>query len=449
MRLRSALLILAVLLTVPSQAETLAELGARLGRDTSEAYARSPYTAISSNYFNRFSRDPNTKLGEDEILLDGTWTIGIDAKDAAFAETMAGHLSEFLNGRMGADVKLGAAGDKQIVLSDRGAADMKPESFTIDVAKDKVTVRGADAEGMRDGVVKLVPPIWHAASARTGARCTDLHPATRAPRRDALRRYGPRLDVHGLQRKSSQVAVSCTGFLPVMRFPNSRLGVNQARSKALRRLLQTPRITNSKPTHSFPCAKNFPERSHLPTRPQHPRHAHLESRRRVCAMHRTPGDKQFLSETMKQMFQAAPELDGVVLIIGGEGFYHCFMRPFGVEKGHTNCTHCEALGADTVVANLCNLLADAARSVNPKAEVIAWPYSAEHVWSSDKAQSGFIAKLKPGTGIFTEMEKDEYVEKPDGVRKHLWDYSIEFRSAPANERNNRSKRAAKQAFRYT
>jgi hypothetical protein len=54
---------------------------------------------------------------------------------------------------------------------------------------------------------------------------------------------------------------------------------------------------------------------------------------------------------------ANPKLDGAVIIIGGEGFYHCFMRPFDVKKGHTNCARCEALGADRVVANLCNRMA--------------------------------------------------------------------------------------------
>jgi hypothetical protein len=144
----------------------------------------------------------------------------------------------------------------------------------------------------------------------------------------------------------------------------------------------------------------------------------------LCTEH--PLVKQWLQESMAGVFRAAPSLSGVTLIIGGEGFYHCFMRPYGVVKGHTNCRRCEALGAETVVANLINLLAEAARSINPQAEVIAWPYSAEHVWSADKAQAGLIEKLRPGAGIFTEIEKDEYVEKPGGVRKHLWDYSIDL-----------------------
>src|SRR5262249_46207396 len=88
-----------------------------------------------------------------------------------------------------------------------------------------------------------------------------------------------------------------------------------------------------------------------------------------------------------------------------EGFYHCFMRSFGVPKGHSACPRCDALGAETVVADLCNTLATAIRKVNPQAELIAWPYSAEHVWSADKDQAGLIRLLKPGEGILRKEKK--------------------------------------------
>jgi hypothetical protein len=102
------------------------------------------------------------------------------------------------------------------------------------------------------------------------------------------------------------------------------------------------------------------------------------------------------------------------------------MRSFGTAPGHTNCARCEPLGAETVVANLSNHLLAAAQKVNPGAEIIAWPYSAEHVWSADRYQEGLIEKLNPGAGIFTEIEKDEIMTKPDGVVKYIGDYSIDL-----------------------
>jgi hypothetical protein len=72
------------------------------------------------------------------------------------------------------------------------------------------------------------------------------------------------------------------------------------------------------------------------------------------------------------------------------------------------------------------LLAETARKANPECEIVAWPYSAEYVWSADRDQAGLIRLPKPGTAILTEVEKDEYVDKPEGFKKHLWDYSIDL-----------------------
>ncbi|MCC6156170.1 MAG: hypothetical protein IT367_20560, partial [Candidatus Hydrogenedentes bacterium] len=396
----ATLAIAALLTATPAQSETLSELGARLGRETSEAYAKSPYTAISSNYFNRFSREPDTKLGVQEMLLDGAWTIVIDVNDKTFAETMAGHLIEFLNGRMGVDVKLGSSGENQIVLSDRGAPDLKPECFTISVNRNKVTVLGADAEGMRDGVVKLVSIIGMRQAPALTFGSQTYTPRLRV-RLGATPYGGTARDLMFMGYNAvfagggELYALSSSDAIPELasrRQPGALEGTAKAVADAKKNKLKAYAFVSLR--------QKFPENDPIFQRDPSIRGTRTwkaDGEFVLCTEH--PAVKQFLSETMKEMFQAAPELDGVVLIIGGEGFYHCFMRPFGVEKGHTNCPRCEALGADTVVANLCNLLADAARSVNPKAEVIAWPYSAEHVWSSDKAQSGFIAKLKPGTGI--------------------------------------------------
>ncbi|MHC4799954.1 MAG: hypothetical protein ACYTF1_25235, partial [Planctomycetota bacterium] len=144
----------------------------------------------------------------------------------------------------------------------------------------------------------------------------------------------------------------------------------------------------------------------------------------LCTEH--PLVRRYLTESVEGIFRTVPQLDGIVLIVGGEGFYHCFTRPYGVKKGHTNCPRCEALGPDTVVANLCNYLTQAARKINPQAEVIAWPYSAGIYWSADMPQTGLINKLKPGMGILTEIAKDEKIPKADGITKFTADYSIDL-----------------------
>lgn len=53
---------------------------------------------------------------------------------------------------------------------------------------------------------------------------------------------------------------------------------------------------------------------------------------------------------MTRLFEAIP-LDGTLIIVDGELFQHCFMRPAGADKVHTNCVRREALWAET--ANCC------------------------------------------------------------------------------------------------
>ena len=118
--------------------------------------------------------------------------------------------------------------------------------------------------------------------------------------------------------------------------------------------------------------------------------------------------RRYLAESVKSVFESVP-LDGALIIVGGEGFQHCFMRPSGVEKKPTNCPRCEKLGAETVVADLCNGMADAAREASPNAVREAWPYSAKHFWSAADDQAAFTQKLKPGTALLTEIEKDATV----------------------------------------
>ncbi|MCA9439460.1 MAG: hypothetical protein KC964_01540, partial [Candidatus Omnitrophica bacterium] len=58
--------------------------------------------------------------------------------------------------------------------------------------------------------------------------------------------------------------------------------------------------------------------------------------------------------------------------------------------------------------------------------LFAWPYSASSFWSSDRYQTGFIAKLHPSVSLLTEIEKEETLSKNPEVKKSIWDYSIDL-----------------------
>ncbi|MBI4560312.1 MAG: hypothetical protein HY706_22215 [Candidatus Hydrogenedentes bacterium] len=424
------------LIEAGAAAETLAELGARLGTESQQAYEACPYSFLSKDYFARFSRDPEAKPGENETLVTDAWYIVLDDTASPLAQVMAEHLADFLKRAMGVALPIRrlptidptrSQSSAIVLLDSNGGARDLPESFTVLVGPDSVRVLGRDPEGLRDGVVKLVEMM--------GLRQAPILPVQ-------IQVYKPRLPVRlgavpwlGSYRDlvfmgynavmvsgGSLYALSESDAIPELvarRQPGALEGLRNSVAEARKYGLKTFCMMEirQKFDRDDPVFVNHPEiRGALTWK--------ADGQYVLCTEH--PLVRQFLSESMAGVFRAAPDLNGVTIIIGGEGFYHCFMRPFGVEKGHTNCPRCEPLGAETVVANLCNTLAEAARGANPAAEILAWPYSAEHVWSKDKAQADFIRKLKPGTGIFTEIEKDEYVQKTDGVRKHLWDYSIDL-----------------------
>ncbi len=134
-----------------------------------------------------------------------------------------------------------------------------------------------------------------------------------------------------------------------------------------------------------------------------------------------PETLRFIADSWADVFRRVPALGGLVTIIGGEGFYHCYMR---AGKGGPDCPRCRNRAAEDVVAGLTNAVFRAVRKVKPDAELLAWPYSA-FVWSKDPYQLGLIEKLDPGIQLVSEIDKDHLYQK-EGYVKNIWDYSIDF-----------------------
>nr|MDO8111005.1 hypothetical protein [Candidatus Sigynarchaeota archaeon] len=135
----------------------------------------------------------------------------------------------------------------------------------------------------------------------------------------------------------------------------------------------------------------------------------------------------FHAEFAKNLFKAVPLLGGLVLIIGGESYYHCYMNPArggGVQAPRTNCPACASIPAERVVSKLVDVTAKGVHESQPDAIVLAWPYSAQR-WSADPYQIDFIDAMPSGAGFLSEIDKDQWVKK-DGYSKLIWDYSIDF-----------------------
>jgi len=425
--------LLAVLAAPAATSESYEEIVGRLGRDTEAAYAASPFAILSEDYFARFHRSVDRPERDELVHLDEGWRILIPEDPAPVTERMAGYLAAFLAEVMQVNlpVEQGAAEPGQAnvlsLLETGGGLPDVAESFTIQVEPGRVTVQGRDANGLRDGIVRLVDRMGFAEAPSLEVDAKGHSP--RLPvRLGTIPKNGSHRELVFLGYNAiftgggSLYALSTSDAIPelaVRRVPGLLEGNRESAAEARAHGLKTYAFVGTR--------EKFPEDD--PIFKAHPEIRGARTWRAdgefvLCTEH--PLVKQWLTESVAGVFEADPQLTGMVLIIGGESFYHCYMRPHGVEKGRTNCERCDPLGAEQVVANLCNNLAAAAREISPEAEMVVWPYSAEHVWSVDHTQEVFISKLKPGVALLTEIEKSEYVEKPGGVRKHLWDYSIDL-----------------------
>ncbi len=142
-----------------------------------------------------------------------------------------------------------------------------------------------------------------------------------------------------------------------------------------------------------------------------------------------PPTGEFLANAWAGLCRDIPELGGVMAINGGEGFYHCHMRSDEIP----DCPRCNSANSHESAAHLLNLTARAIRKANPHARLIGWPYSASSLWSNQRDQRSMIELLDPDAVWFqTEIEKDQFVLKPAGYYKYLWDYSMD--DVPVSDR---------------
>lgn len=435
MRIRILLLVAGVLLPYAVHGEEkpttdFQRFVAQRAASATEAREASRFSAIRHDFFSRFNRDPEARAGADEIEIDHTWTIVLPDDADPLVELMGGEFNDFMRKRMGVSLALqiqpraDLAGriDNAVVLLDTSGGDTTvSESYTMTVSPGEIRVTGVDPAGLRDGIVKLIDLI--------GFREAPLLPLGEQVYRP---RIAVRFGSHGSPRDNilmgynalivgggnSLNAISTSQAIPELvahQQPGVLLGSLETAREARRYGMKT----------YFSLEWNWSVNQFGPAFQAHPdiRGAEISIGQVLCTEH--PLVARYLSETIEGIFRADPKLDGLYLIVGGEGFYHCFMRPVGAAAGHTNCPRCESLGAEAVVSNLCNTLAAASRRINPDAETIAWVYSAD-IWSADPAHLAFIQHLKPGTAIMTDIVKGEWMTKPNGLKKKLWDYSIDL-----------------------
>ena len=142
----------------------------------------------------------------------------------------------------------------------------------------------------------------------------------------------------------------------------------------------------------------------------------------LCSGHR--GAVQALGKCWARLVEDIPSLAAMTWIIGGESFYHCYMRAHPKPEGQrTNCARCSRKNADQTIAEFVNRLACSVHQARDTVEIIAWPYSGFN-WMEDNEQKTFIDNLDPEHVAFiTCPEKDSLFDRGEHDT-FAWDYSI-------------------------
>jgi len=143
----------------------------------------------------------------------------------------------------------------------------------------------------------------------------------------------------------------------------------------------------------------------------------------LCASH--PLVLRAYGEAVENLFRCVPGLAGGIMLVGGEGFHHCFMRPANPDDSGTNCPRCRGQDAHTHVANLVNTISAAIKRAGAGKRLIAWPYGA-FIWSkNDPTESRWIGDLNEGV----EVQSNFGCGDPDpttGSGAVLFDYNIKI-----------------------
>ena len=143
---------------------------------------------------------------------------------------------------------------------------------------------------------------------------------------------------------------------------------------------------------------------------------------RYCLCSSSPEILSFYREATEQLLSEVPELAGLVLIVGGECFVHCYSRPTPKTAKGTNCPHCGNLKPEDVISNMVNYVVQGAKQANKDSRILVWPYSA-FLWGDIDAQVRMLEKCDPVVEALVTFEKDSWINI-QGKKSYVFDYSI-------------------------
>jgi len=114
------------------------------------------------------------------------------------------------------------------------------------------------------------------------------------------------------------------------------------------------------------------EPRYLPTdHPVFAAHPEIRGAKGVCLCTSAPLVREYIRETMRELFTAVPELGGVINIFNGERQTTCWLN----EDSARSCPRCRSRHQEEVLAEELNCFMEGIRAASPSARLLAWTYS--------------------------------------------------------------------------
>lgn len=397
-------------------------------RDLLRKVASDPMRIERSNPHRSVHRDPAATAQRGEFELAGSWAIRCSA-DPGVASLLVSDLTDFLM-RMG--VSVAERSDRVIEIlpsSDLGARDCR-----LSCSPNRITIAGGEIAGLWAGVAWLE---WEVRT-RRGPFLPEGDVTRRAQWGTQISQ-GPWLGNYAVPDLSEEYLpdealrlYAHYGVNSMMIYGDLLCYVQSAIFPELNCAEHSTHIATLKKAAQR-AARYGVQFSYLVVGPKlnanHPLFQRLPEVRGsgldfggpvfhvLCSGH--PLVQRFYGETFSKLFREVPELAGLILIVAGESFYHCWIRV----KAAVPCPRCTARAPEAVIAEAAGIVDRAVKSAQPRAWVAAWAYSPIGWERTDRAD--LVRRLPEGVVHYQHIEKDHDYQKA-GYRKSIWDYSVDF-----------------------